>query len=161
MKWIYSTFSMFKLKSGLTLGLILTCTVFFILSASSLNAQTLQQCQNELSEYKEITELAKQQIDDLTQANKVKKELIEKHKLKIQLLEKRIALLQNSDEVSVEMVKLLEENQDICLATEQQAYTLMNKIMEDYKEAVKKATRPWYLDPSFYGGILIGALVAM
>lgn len=138
----------------LALALCLFCSTF-------VYSQTIQQCQAELDEVSQITELARQQIDDLQQVRANKTEIIEKHKLKISLLEKRIALLQSGDEKSDEMIALLEENQDLCLAMENQAYQLMQKIMLDYKEAVDKATRPWFLDPSFYGGILIGALIAI
>ena len=138
---------------------------FFILflsfSSNPVNAQALQQCQIELEEYRDITQIAREQIAALQLSASQKDELIAQHKVKIELLQKRIALLQSSDEVSADMISLLEQNQEICLATEQQAYDLMQKVMTDYKAAVDKATRPWYLDPSFYGGLLIGALIML
>lgn len=132
----------------------------FFLTQTSV-AQSTPQCQTELNEYREIAELARQQIEDLHTSSAQKDELIAKHKLKIELLLKRIALLERGDDVSNEMITLLEQNQEICLATEQQAYDLMQKIMTDYQQAVNKATRPWYMDPSFYGGLIIGVLIML
>ncbi|VUD59180.1 hypothetical protein TDB9533_02611 [Thalassocella blandensis] len=125
------------------------------------HSQALQQCQTELQEYREITELAREQIEELQTSNSQKDELIAKHKVKIELLQKRIALLQSGDAVSSEMVALLQQNQDVCLATEQQAYELMQKIMQDYQQAVSKAIKPWYLDPAFYGGLVLGVLIML
>jgi len=133
--------------------------VFLVFFANSLFGQTLAQCQADLNEINDIAQIAQQQIRDLQTITANKDKIIEKHKAKITLLEKRIQLLESGEGKSDEMIELLKQNQELCLSSENQAYELMQKIMVDYREAVSKATRPWFLDPSFYGGILIGALM--
>lgn len=137
-------------------GLLCVLLIFF---ANSVFGQTLAQCQADLNEINDIAQIAQQQIQDLQTITANKDKIIEKHKAKITLLEKRIQLLESGEGKSDEMIELLKQNQELCLSSENQAYELMQKIMVDYREAVNKATRPWFLDPSFYGGILIGALM--
>lgn len=119
------------------------------------------QHQQKLKEFQEITELAREQIADLQKSNLTKRELIAQYKVKVGLLEQRISILESTHAISEKQLNLLEQNQDICLTTEQQSYTLMKSIMTDYQKAVAKATRPWYQDPSFYGGLLLGLLAAI
>jgi hypothetical protein len=129
--------------------------------STTVFSQTLEQCEHNLAIYKQVSNealLGMEELEAKIENKDLELELIDK---KIALLYQRIERLQKVDVNNEEIISLLEQNEEICLATESQAYDLMMEIMEDYEIAVKEATRPWFLDGKFYGGLVAGALTAL